>query len=97
MELYNKAITICSSILEIQPNDCMALKGLGLSQYCLDYKDIGKENLYRSIEYADGTFMEPFTDLISVLINEGFINEASEVLAKALHMNPNYVCPHSIE
>ena len=91
MELFEKAINICELILNSNPNDITALKGLGLCQYCLGDVEIGKSILYSCLEKTDYTDLEPYTDLVNILLNEGEEVEANRLIDEAKVKEPSYV------
>ena len=94
LELFEKAIINCQLVLEKFKGDALALKGLGLSQYSLGNIDEGKKNMFLSIKNTDKSFMEPYTDLITLLLNEKDEKQALRVYKSALDKDPQYDYPY---
>lgn len=91
IELFQKSVSINKLILEISPYDLYALKGLGLATYCEGNTYDGKNFLYKCISRTDQTFMDPYQDLITILREEGNIEESNIILREAKKKNPNFI------
>lgn len=95
MELYTKCICVCESVLLEDKNDVRALKGLGLAHYEIGQTELGKKYLYQSLALSTSDYMDSYTDLIAVLLNEGDVSEATAIFYRqALDKNDNYQCEH---
>lgn len=80
MENYQEAYNSNLFALEILPNDPYLLKGIGLSLVKLKNITEGISYLYKSLDYTDSSFMDPFYDLAIVLIENNQIEDAKKVI-----------------
>lgn len=97
MELYEKATSINQYILEKYPDNLYALKGLGLSTYCEGKLDEGKNILYDCLNRTDETFMEPYQDLITILKQEGRVEESIHMLREAQKKKDDFIWRETFE
>lgn len=83
LENFGESLKYNEKVLSTDPENAYAYKGLGLCQVKLKRKEEGIRNLYKSIELADNTFIDPYHDLAIILAEEQDYDEAISVLELA--------------
>lgn len=94
--LFDKAVKTCQSILIEDPKNIQALHGLGLSLCELGMIEEGQKQLYECINQTECVDMEPFKDLLVLLMQEGNLKEADKVLSLARMRDPGFALPETI-
>ncbi|MCP4213546.1 MAG: radical SAM protein [bacterium] len=80
LENYNQCETANRKVLELDPNNAYALKGLGLCLCNLAQVEDGIKLLQQSIQHATDDFLDPFFDLALILGEVGRKEEGIKVL-----------------
>lgn len=82
LDKFDESIELNRRVLEIDPTDAYAHKGLGICLTVSGRPKDGIEELRKAVELADDDFLEPHYDLAVILADFNLVDEAIGVLEK---------------
>lgn len=80
LENYKRSKEFNECVLDVNPNECYAVKGLGLCLIELGDIELGLKYLYKSIDLVDGEYLDPYYDLAITLLKLGNKEEAINII-----------------
>lgn len=87
LQNYNQAESSNRKVLEVNPNDVYSLKGLGITLYTKGNKKEGINFLKQAVFLTGPDYMDPYSDLALIYLDNNQPKEARDLLHAAKDLN----------